>query len=912
MGIRFRIILMIIIVMGLVILSVNFLGDNINTENFHGLIDDAFNSRFKVIANYFENNIAIGKEETEKLSYSLSAMYNGLNNRSREYLYSYLPNFMPNVLKEHNYNRTANILFFQPFAGVFVYSPNNNRLSLTAVDTNHLTNSTIYTEYDSYNNLIFNIKSAINIDNVPVGIAGISIALNYDSEDIANILNIANSDILIINKNNLTILNSRDNLLNDLKIDALFPETYQLLNSTTEENILNGNITVNNLRHRAYIKTISDELNIAMFIPEAYFHSQIRVINRATVYTLIISFFIATMIIIFLIRIIFNSMTRITDAIGDYSDNNDLRIAMPEVSGSDEISEIAKWVEVINEGFQYSLSSIKKTITMFKRQSDNLPKTINENVNTIHEINESIENIKKNLKEELSQIDNAENNNRNIQDYIESNINNINSININAKSLQDKIIEEGSSIERTNSSIEEIVKNIENVDSILLNIENKIKNLNSSSAKSKEKIKSASKSTEDLIGSLVAISNFVSSIRNIARQTNLLAMNAAIEAAHAGKYSEGFAVVAEEIRILSENSDEQADYADKILQEIKDRITTTSYELSESAEQFSILTKDVSEITSLMDNIHGSSSGQSKTINEILHSITMMSNSSENIKSQYLNITENLGEIKNNIDSLNTLYLSGAKNITRIKTVSDEINAHIENISTNSGNLYNSANNMHKLVYDNNVLLTEIESEISKYKIKDIRTQTNITQRVRGMNLILLKEFVKTKFGEEGYQRWITAMQPSSSLIFKNEILSEEWYPYTPAFHNPYRLVCDLFYDGANTGIKEISQFSYNRILPKFIKTFIIFLPKYFVLSYSVEFIFKNLFDPVSIEIIKSRKGVLIAHIKDFNEDSDVLELSILYWASSLLESINSVKSSIEITKSMKEGNAYTELFLKW
>lgn len=802
MGIRFRIILTIIIVMGVVVLSVNFLGYNINTDTFYNLIDENFNFRFRVIVKDFENDTINAKKEANDF--------------------------------------------------------------------------------------------------------------NYDSEDVINILNIEGSDILLINKNNLTIVDSKDNILNNLKIDALYPESYQSLNLDTKNYILKEDITINNLRYTAYIKTVSEELNIAMFIPESYYDSQITEINKSTIYTILIAFFIATMIIIFLIRIIFNSVSRVTDTIGNYIDNNDLRVAIPEVSGSDEISEMAKWVEVINNGFQYTLANIKKTITVFKRQSDNLPKNINDNINTIYGINESIENIKKNLTEESNQIDIAENNNRNIQDYIESNINNINNININAKSLQDKIIEESSSIERTNSSIEEIIKNIENTDSILLNVENKIKNLNSVSSKSKEKIKSASKSTEDLINSLVAISNFVSSIRNIARQTNLLAMNAAIEAAHAGRYSTGFAVVAEEIRILSETSNEQADNADKILQEIKDRITVTSYDLSESSEQFSILIKDVLEIMGLMENIHNSSAGQSKNINDILHSITMMSNSSESIKSQYLNITENLGEIKNNIDSLNTLYSSGSRTIERIKNVSEGINSHIENISTNSGNLYNSTNNINKLVYDNNILLSELEAEISKYKIRDIRTQFNITQRVRGTNLILLKEFVKTKFGEDGFQKWITAMQPSSSLIFKNDILSDEWYPYMPAFHNPYRLVCDLFYEGANTGIKEIAEYSYNRIIPNWIKTLTIFLPKYFILSYSTEFIFKNLFDPVSIEIIKSRKGILIAHIKDFNEDSDVLELSILYWASSLLESINNMKSTIEITKSMKEGNAYTELLLKW
>ena len=80
MGIRFRIILIIIIVMSMISLSVYFLGDNVNTRIFRNIINENINNKFTVIANEFENNIITAREEVEKLSFSLSAMYNNLNN----------------------------------------------------------------------------------------------------------------------------------------------------------------------------------------------------------------------------------------------------------------------------------------------------------------------------------------------------------------------------------------------------------------------------------------------------------------------------------------------------------------------------------------------------------------------------------------------------------------------------------------------------------------------------------------------------------------------------------------------------------------------------------------------------------------------------------------------------------------
>ena len=78
----------------------------------------------------------------------------------------------------------------------------------------------------------------------------------------------------------MSIINSKEDALNNLKIDALYPDDYELLNSNTENNnILNSDVIVNNLKFTAYVKTISKDLNMVMFIPETYYNSEMKEMN---------------------------------------------------------------------------------------------------------------------------------------------------------------------------------------------------------------------------------------------------------------------------------------------------------------------------------------------------------------------------------------------------------------------------------------------------------------------------------------------------------------------------------------------------------------------------------------------------------------------------------------------------------
>ena len=242
----------------------------------------------------------------------------------------------------------------------------------------------------------------------------------------------------------------------------------------------------------------------------------------------------------------------------------------------------------------------------------------------------------------------------------------------------------------------------------------------------------------------------------------------------------------------------QADNANKVLQTIEEKIIVTSNDLTESTAQFDMLARDVQEVTEIMGSVHNSSVEQLKAINEIVNSITAISNSSDNIKKQYINVASKLGDIKNNINTLNSLSVSASKSMAKLKTTSNAIYEGIDNKSSSA----------------------------------------TTTQRVRGISLIILKDFVKEKFGEDGYQKWLTAMEPASSLIFKNDISIKEWYPFMAGFHNPHKLVCDLFYDGDKAGIRDIAEYHYNRLIPRYFNIILLFVPRYFILRYVAEVIF--------------------------------------------------------------------------
>jgi len=346
--------------------------------------------------------------------------------------------------------------------------------------------------------------------------------------------------------------------------------------------------------------------------------------------------------------------------------------------------------------FRNSFQSLNSLVSSIKSSTDTTAGIKDSLAASAEEASATIINIKNNTTVLLQE---SEKMNQNVTDNVTS----IEEITANINSINNQITEQASMVEESTASITEMISSLESVNNIT-------KKKSESIIQLVEVVNDGSRTLTEMadgfktgvVDRIEGISEMASAIQQIASQTNLLSMNAAIEAAHAGDAGKGFAVVADEIRKLAETSAQSSASISKIIKEISDGVNETEIKTKKSSEAFDVINSEIKETKQAFDGIALSTQELNVGGKQILDAMIMLQVVTINVKNASGEMT------------------SGSEQIVRgqlvLKDISDNVTKGMMEISSGSEQIVVAADEIVNFSVELNSVVESLKEEADKFK----------------------------------------------------------------------------------------------------------------------------------------------------------------------------------------------------
>ena len=284
----------------------------------------------------------------------------------------------------------------------------------------------------------------------------------------------------------------------------------------------------------------------------------------------------------------------------------DLTVRLP-VTGNDEITDLSEYFNETIAKIGASIQQVGVNSHIMEGIGSELASNMIETASAVHQINANIDGVK---QKALTQASSVTETATTVEEIVRT-----------IKQLNASIETQAASVAQSFSSVEQMVLNITSIGQTLSKTDSAIKDLTTATGDGKATLITSNTVTQKIAEESGSLLEASSVIQHIASQTNLLAMNAAIEAAHAGEAGKGFAVVADEIRKLAEDSAMQGKTITATLKALSGEIETLSTSSKTVEEKFNAiftLAEQVKEMsTHLTEAIQQQESGSKEVLNAI-------------------------------------------------------------------------------------------------------------------------------------------------------------------------------------------------------------------------------------------------------------------------------------------------------
>ena len=210
-----------------------------------------------------------------------------------------------------------------------------------------------------------------------------------------------------------------------------------------------------------------------------------------------------------------------------------------------------------------------------------------------------------------------------------------------SESLNTHVSEQSVAVTQSSAAIEEMIANIQSVSNSLHKNTENVKDLQEASEIGHVGINGIAKDIQEITHESESLLAINSVMQNISSQTNLLSMNAAIEAAHAGEAGKGFAVVADEIRKLAESSSAQSKTISTVLKKIKSSIDTITKSTEDILKKFDAIDEGVKIVAEQDTSILNAMDEQGQGSKQILQAMSRLNELTHGVKNEAHQMVEN-------------------------------------------------------------------------------------------------------------------------------------------------------------------------------------------------------------------------------------------------------------------------------
>jgi len=400
---------------------------------------------------------------------------------------------------------------------------------------------------------------------------------------------------------------------------------------------------------------------------EAYILKDVNAMRNFVVVLASIALAAAVALIYLVLSKTTKPIVKVADTLKDISEGEGDLTRTITINSKDEVGDLALY-------FNKTLDKIKNMIIHIKNETDGLSEIGNDLAGNMTETAAAVNQITANIQSIKGRVINQSASVTQTNATMEQVITNINKLNGHVE-------DQSSNISKASSAIEQMVANVSSVTQTLVKNADNVNTLKEASEVGRDGLQGVAADIQEIARKSEDLLKINSVMKDIASQTNLLSMNAAIEAAHAGDAGRGFAVVANEIRKLAESSGEQSKTIGAVLKNIKESIDKITLSTENVLSGFEAINTSVNTVVEQEGNIRNAMEEQGEGSRQILDGVSNVNEITRQVKDGSEEMLEGSKEVINESHNLEIVTQEITGGMNEMASGAEQVNVAVHHVN---------------------------------------------------------------------------------------------------------------------------------------------------------------------------------------------------------------------------------------